>query len=150
MQTFAFLLNVWFPTKEAKEEPATRKYFQWGLKIFHEHLLAQTQYVFLALFYDYDANENGSSYIHLSKILLSSEREHWELCLSIITLGGISISLAASRRFDNVTFVGAPGLGQELEQENVKSVFILVSFLQLYNDTMVGADALIYPMHLVC
>lgn len=32
MQSLTFL-NIWFSTKEAKEVPAMRKYFQWGLKI---------------------------------------------------------------------------------------------------------------------
>lgn len=33
MQSLAFLVNIWFSTKEAKAAPDTRKYFQWGLKI---------------------------------------------------------------------------------------------------------------------
>lgn len=61
--------------KEADEEPATKKYFQWGLKILPMKIfLLKIQYVSLALSSDYEANENGSCCIHLSWILLALER----------------------------------------------------------------------------
>lgn len=117
MQSLVFLVNIWFPTKEGKEAPATSADFQWGLKILPWKFTHSNTLCFPATF-QWFWREWKWEPLHLSvKSITCFGKRALRTGLSVITLGGMYGSLAASGWFDDFACIRARCVGQGVWRE---------------------------------